>query len=250
MSPTKSLAVLTLGLLSLPLAAEPGMYASFAYGNASVDDDRYQGVPGLAFAGPTVDHDICSTTATITIGAQPQVTDFDGRDTQYRFSVGWRGEGALAWELGYFNLARVESGARRGPYAVAQPACPDFTVSAEGVKLERLSASGISFGPVYHIPLGGSFELELRANLNLYDLRSEAQWLVEVTEFNAAGDALRTYPTAGVNGQRDESGTDLGLGLGLSYTVNDKARVRLSAERQVAGQVTLEILMLGLVLGF
>jgi hypothetical protein len=236
------------GLAAGPLAAAPGMYATLSVGNARVDETGGFAVQGLAFSGP-VTHDICNSQATITVGARPVVGRLEDNDTEYRFGVGWRGDGAWAFELGYFNVARLASSAGSGPYSVTQPACPDFTVDARGVEIDRIKASGISLGPVYHVPLGRRLELDLRAMINLYDLTVESQWQVEVTE-NENGVPFRTFPTAGVTGSESKHGVDGGLGLGLSYRVNDEMRLRGAFERQVIGDVTLDVSLVGLTVEF
>lgn len=246
----RGLWALALSLCALPALAAEGLYATFAYGNAAVDETGDFAVPGLAFPAPTVDHEICATTATITVGVRPVVGGLDDRNSHYRMGIGWRSAGALAWEFGYFNVARLASEARSGAYAVTQPACPDATISARGVSIDRVQANGFSLGPVFHLALSRRVELELRATISAWELRNDSQWQIEVTEFNDVGAELRTYPTAAVSGGRDDSGADLGYGLGLSWQANDDARVRLSLERQTIGDLSIEVANLGLSIGF
>lgn len=210
-------------------------YGGLDVGSASLDESGAFGVPTGGFGGPTVDHDLCGGTATITVGAEPFVTRIDDSSTEYRLFLGKR-FGAFAVEGGTFNIARAGGQADSAAYAVAQPTCnpvptTPITVDAFGRKVETIAFDGYTVTPVYSFAFAEDWTLDLRATLAFWAQEERSQWQIVVTELSGTT-PLQTYVTETATGDEGESGFDVWLGVGASWQVRDGLRLRGILEQQ------------------
>lgn len=242
-----SIAALTLAA-AIALPAQAGWFVGIGAGTGSADQNGTFGVPVPGFAGPTVDHDICGDTATITVGAEPTVTSIDGSSTNYRIFLGARKD-AWSFEFASFNVARIEGSADSGPYGVVQPTCnpvptSPITVDAFGRKVESLAYNGYSLTPAYSLEFAPAWTVDFRASIAFWDREQRSQWQIVVVE-NQGGVPLQSYPTTWSNGSGGGAGVDLGLGLGLSWKIRDEMRLRLQYDLQPYGDFEVSTVTLG-----
>jgi len=234
--------------LAAALPAQAEWFVGVAAGTGSADQDGSFGVAVPGFGGPTVDHDICGGTATITVGAEPTVTSIDGSSTNYRVFVGARKD-AWSFEFASFNVARIEGTEDSAPYGVAQPTCSPtpsqpITVDAFGRKVESLAFDGLSFTPAYSLQFAEHWTVDFRASVAFWEREQRSQWQIVVTE-NFGGTPLQTYPTTWSNGSGGGAGVDLGLGLGVSWRIRDEMRLRLQYDLQPYGDFEVSTVTLG-----
>jgi len=236
-----------------PAAFADGWYVGVDGGNAQMSETSGFGVTTGGFGGPTIDHDVCGGTATITIGAQPTVAAIDTSSTHYRISIGHRWE---SWSLegAMFNVARLGGSATSGPYAVLQPTCSPlptdpFTIEAEGRKVDTVAFDGWSLTPVYSFPVGDDWSLDLRATIAFWDAEQRGQWQVVVTELSNAV-PLQRYVVDHAQLDDGGSGVDLWPGLGVSWRANEKVRLRAIVERQSFDSLSTTAWSLGFTIGF
>jgi len=231
-------------------AGEAVTYGGVTVGNSALDEVGNYGASGLGFGSPTLAHDVCGGTATITIGAEPTVQRIDGSATSYRFFIGRRW-GDLALEFGRYNVSRIESSATVAGYSVAQPSCTSgsFTVSAEGVKLESLQYHGWTLTPVWIRPLAADWELELRATVATWNREARSQWQVVVTEYDA-GDFAGSGAIAADYARLGDEDIDVGFGVGIAWRATETVRLRALIEDQVFGPQRIRSTSLGLVVDF
>lgn len=240
---------------ALPLSSAwaDGWYGGIDAGTASMSESGAFGVATGGFGGPTVDHDLCGGTATITVGPEPFVTRIDTNSTEYQLFIGKR-MGAFAVEFGMFNVARMGGSADSAAYAVAQPTCnpvpvDPITVDAFGRKQETVAFDGWAITPVYSFPFANAWTLDLRATVAFWDREDRSQWQIVVTE-NSAGNAIQTYPTTWANGAGGDSGVDLWLGAGLSWEMRDGVRLRGIVEQENFGDLSTLAWTLGVAIDF
>ena len=72
-------AAAALSALTLAAPAQADWFVGVQAGNGAADETGSFGVAVPGFGGPTVDHDLCGGTATITVGPEPQVGSIDAR---------------------------------------------------------------------------------------------------------------------------------------------------------------------------
>lgn len=233
--------------------AQADWYGGVDVGTATMSESGAFGVPIAGFGGPTVDHDLCGGTATITVGAQPSVTKIDDTSAGYKLFVGAR-RGALGLEFGMFNVARLGGTASGGPYAVLQPTCNPvpinpITVDAHGRQLETVSFDGYSITPVYSWPIAAGWTLDLRATIAFWERAERSQWQIVVTELQSAV-PLQTYVTETAGAEGGGSGVDLWPGIGVGWEFKDGLRLRGIIEQQGFGDLSTTIWSLGLAVDF
>jgi len=238
-------------LLATPAHAD--WYGGFDVGSASMSESAAFGQPITGFGGPTVDHDLCGGTATITVGPEPQVRSIDDQSAGYTVFVGAR-RGALGVEFGMFNVARLAGQASEGPYAVLQPTCNPvpinpITVDAHGRKLETVSFDGYSITPVYSWPIAEGWTLDLRATVAFWEREERSQWQIVVTELEG-GAPVQTYVTETAGAEGGGSGVDLWPGLGVGWEFKEGLRLRGIVELQGFGELTATVWSLGLAIDF
>jgi hypothetical protein len=248
MRSTRYAALAALAAATLAAPAQAQWFVGVQAGNGAADETGAFGVPVPGFGGPTVDHDLCGGTATITVGPEPTVTSIDANSTNYRVFVGAR-SGNWSLELADFNVARMEGSADSAPYSVAQPTCnpvptDPITVDAFGRKLEQIQFNGWSLTPTYSLNFAKAWTVDFRATVAFWEREQNSQWQIVVTE-NSNGVPIQTYPTTWSNGSGGGAGVDLGYGLGIGWSINDDVRLRLQFEVQPYSEFDVSTVTLG-----
>jgi hypothetical protein len=247
-------ALLVVAALCLaPAAGAATWFVGMDAGSGSADETGAFGVAVPGFGGPTVDHDTCGGTAVITVGVEPTVNAISGNSTNYRVFGGVRGE-AWGFEFARFNVARLEGGADSGPYAVAQPTCNPvptgpFQVDAFGRKVESIAFDGWSFTPVYSWGFAEGWALDLRATIAFWDREQRSEWQVMAFETDN-GVPNQPHVAAYSHAERGGSGVDLGLGIGLAWSIDEGARVRLRYDHQPYSDFSVAAYTLGFSIDF
>jgi hypothetical protein len=222
-------------LVPVTATAADGWYGGVQFGNASTSED-FASAP-LPTAAP-VPYSVCGGTATLTPVGFPQVTSLEASASAYQFFVGRR-FGSWGFELGSFNVARFEDKAT-APATATQPVCnpaSNLVIEGEQVGLVSYAFEGFAFTPVYSIPFGEGekWMIDVRATIAFWDGEERSQYQMVATERNTAGDFLQQYSVAIVNDDGASHGVDVGVGLGLSYQLKEKVRVRGIYEQQAFG---------------
>jgi opacity protein-like surface antigen len=248
---TRTLTLAALAALASSTAiADDGWYGGVQFGNASTSEE-FAPAP-LPTAAP-VSYSVCGGTATLTPVGFPQVTNLDASASAYQFFVGRR-FGSWGFEIGAFNVARLEDKAT-APATATQPVCnpaSNLVIEGEQVGLVSYAFEGFAFTPVYSIPFGEGdrWMVDVRATIAFWDGEERSQYQMVATERNTAGEFLQQYPVAIENGDGSTHGVDLGVGLGLSYQLKEKVRVRGIYEQQAFGDFVVQSWLLGVAIDF
>ena len=238
-------------------SAADGWYGGVQFGNSSLSEDfAPYGPPPV---GAPVSYSVCGGTATLTPVGHPQVDSIEASATGYQFFVGRR-VGAWGFEFGSFNVARFEERATADA-TPTQPPCPasyDIYIDGYQAGLVSYAFDGFAFTPVYSIPFGEGerWMVDLRATIAFWDGEERAQHQMIGQEFDSGyigvnpPDPLQEYVVATNEDERHTHGVDLGVGLGVSYQLKEKVRVRGLYEQQAFGDFVVQSWQIGVAIDF